>query len=353
MKDYRILVGMSGGVDSSVCALLLQRQGWEVQGLMLDLCSGGAGGSADDARAVAEHLGISFSVHDARAAFSEQVMADFAESYRSGRTPNPCIVCNRRVKFAQMLSAADALGCSHIATGHYARVEFDGAQGRYLLKKGKNLQKDQSYVLYRLTQTQLARTRMPLGEMDSKAAIRALAAEAGLRVAQKKDSQDICFIPDGDYVSFLRRRGVALTPGDFVDETGRVLGRHRGLPCYTTGQRKGLGVGGSAYPLYVLRKDAKTNTVVLGPEEHLYSDRTVIEQCNWIAFDDLTDPVRCTAKTRYSQAEAAATVSPLPGSRAEVVFDAPQRALTAGQSAVFYDGDTVLGGGWICAREEY
>ena len=305
MKNHRVLVGMSGGVDSSVCALLLQRQGWEVQGLMLELCSGGAG-SAADARAVAEHLGIPFSVHDGRAAFSAQVMADFAESYRAGRTPNPCIVCNRRVKFAQMLSAADALGCAQIATGHYARVEFDGARGRYLLKKGKNLQKDQSYVLYR-----------------------------------------------GDYVAFLRRQGVALTPGDFVDEAGRVLGRHRGLPCYTTGQRKGLGVGGSAYPLYVLRKDAKTNTVVLGPEEHLYSGRTVIEQCNWIAFEDLAEPVRCTAKTRYSQTEAAATVSPLPGGRAEVVFDTPQRALTAGQSAVFYDGDTVLGGGWICAQEEY
>ena len=352
MKNHRVLVGMSGGVDSRVGALLLQRQGWEVQGLMLELCSGGAG-SAADARAVAEHLGIPFSVHDGRAAFSAQVMADFAESYRAGRTPNPCIVCNRRVKFAQMLSAADALGCAQIATGHYARVEFDGARGRYLLKKGKNLQKDQSYVLYRLTQAQLARTQMPLGEIDSKDAIRALAAEAGLRVAQKKDSQDICFIPDGDYVAFLRRQGVALTPGDFVDEAGRVLGRHRGLPCSTTGQRTGLGVGGSAYPLYVLRKDAKTNTVVLGPEEHLYSGRTVIEQCNWIAFEDLAEPVRCTAKTRYSQTEAAATVSPLPGGRAEVVFDTPQRALTAGQSAVFYDGDTVLGGGWICAQEEY
>lgn len=223
MKNHRVLVGMSGGVDSSVCALLLQRQGWEVQGLMLELCSGGAG-SAADARAVAEHLGIPFSVHDGRAAFSAQVMADFAESYRAGRTPNPCIVCNRRVKFAQMLSAADALGCAQIATGHYARVEFDGARGRYLLKKGKNLQKDQSYVLYRLTQAQLARTQMPLGEIDSKDAIRALAAEAGLRVAQKKDSQDICFIPDGDYVAFLRRQGVALTPGRLRGRSGPRAG---------------------------------------------------------------------------------------------------------------------------------
>ena len=348
MDNKRVLVGLSGGVDSSVCALLLQRMGDTVLGATLDLCDGAASGSIEDAAAVADKLGIPFSAFDFRADFERCVMERFAGDYRAGRTPNPCIVCNPNVKFAKMLECADALGCTHIATGHYARVEYDEKRGRWLLKKGRNLSKDQSYVLYRLDQRQLSRTLMPLGDMESKDAIRAIAEDAGLVTARKKDSQDICFIPDGDYTAFLQRRGVELTPGSFVDEAGRVLGQHRGLPCYTTGQRKGLGVGGSAYPLYVLRKNAEDNTVVLGPEEHLYASRLVIADTNWIAFEALTEPLRCTAKTRYSQTEAAAVISPLPDGRAEVVFDTPQRAATAGQSAVFYDGEIVLGGGVIC-----
>ena len=350
MEDRRVLVGMSGGVDSSACVLLLQRAGYEVQGVMLDLCSGKASGSEDDARAVARRLAIPFTVYPAREAFFACVVDDFVAEYRAGRTPNPCIPCNPTVKFAKMLEAADRLCCGFIATGHYARVAYDETRRRWLLKKGRSARKDQSYVLYRLSQEQLSRTLMPLGEMTDKDEVRALAEDAGLVTARKKDSQDICFLPDGDYTAFLQRSGgVALTPGDFVDEAGRVLGRHRGLACYTTGQRKGLGVGGSAYPLYVLGKDAARNAVVLGPEERLYARRLVVEDVNWIAFETLTEPVRCTAKTRYSQSEAAVTLSPLPDGRAAAVFDAPQRALTCGQSAVFYDGDTVLGGGIICA----
>ena len=352
MNEKRVLVGLSGGVDSSVCALRLLRAHWQVVGATLDLCDGAASGSIGDAAAVAEKLGIPFSAHNFRADFAHNVMDAFAADYAAGRTPNPCIACNPKVKFAKMLETADALGCTHIATGHYARVEYDENRGRWLLKKGRNLAKDQSYVLYRLSQQQLSRTLLPLGEAQSKDEIRTEAERAGLVTARKKDSQDICFIPDGDYTAFLRRRGVTLAPGNFVDESGAVLGRHRGLPCYTAGQRKGLGVGGSAYPLYVLRKCAADNTVVLGPEEHLYTRRAVIAQTNWIAFARPEEPFRCTAKTRYSQREAAATVLPLPDGRAEILFDEPQRAVTAGQSAVFYDGDTVLGGGILCGEGE-
>ena len=357
------LIAMSGGVDSSVAAYLMKQAGYRCMGATMRLyqnedlgqCSFHTCCSAkdvEDAADVAFQLDIPFEVINYTDEFREKVIKKFIATYETGGTPNPCIDCNRYMKFDKMLAFAREHGLDYVVTGHYARIEQDPDTGRWLLKKALYGEKDQSYVLYVLTQDELAHTRFPLGGMD-KPSIRALAERAGFCNAHKHDSQDICFVPDGDYVTFLQRQGLTLTPGYFLDEAGRVLGRHRGLPCYTTGQRKGLGVGGSAYPLYVLRKDAKTNTVVLGPEEHLYSGRTVIEQCNWIAFEDLAEPVRCTAKTRYSQTEAAATVSPLPGGRAEVVFDTPQRALTAGQSAVFYDGDTVLGGGWICAQEEY
>ena len=349
MKNNRVLVGMSGGVDSSACALLLQRAGYEVFGSTLDLCDSAAAGSIKDAKAVADQLGVPFSAHTYREAFESCVMQHFVDSYQCGRTPNPCIECNRNVKFEKMLEVADQLDCHYIATGHYARVAYDESRKRWILKKGKNLAKDQSYMLYRLTQQQLSRTLMPLGEMASKDEIRTIAKDAGLPTAQKKDSQDICFIPDGDYVRFLQTFGkVELKPGNFVDQNGNILGQHKGLPCYTTGQRKGLGIGGSAYPLYVLKKDAQNNTVIVGPEEALYTRRIRMEQVNWIAFAQPEREIPCTAKIRYSHGESSATVYPLENGTAEVLFDQPQRAATAGQSVVLYDGDLVLGGGVIC-----
>ena len=346
----RVLVAMSGGVDSSAAALLLARQGYACAGAMLRLFGGDtaedgccSADAAEDARAVAVRLGMDFYVFDETERFRREVMDRFVAEYRAGRTPNPCIDCNRFLKFGALLDRALALGYDCVATGHYARVSYE--DGRYHLLRGADRSKDQSYVLYPLTQRQLSHLLLPVGEYR-KAEIRALAAEAGLLNAQKPDSQDICFVPDGDYVNFLRDHGgVELTPGDFVDRDGRVLGRHRGLAAYTTGQRKGLGVS-AAGRLYVISKDAAANTVLLGDDAELYSRALFASGFNWIEPEP-DGPVRVTAKTRYSQGEAAATATPLPDGGARVEFDAPQRAVTAGQAVVLYDGERVLGGGTI------
>ncbi len=352
MEAKKVLIAMSGGVDSSAAALLLRQQGYQCDGAMLRLYNGEVEGtccSADDAaeaRSVAYGLGMRFYVFNETEQFARDVMDHFVSEYCAGRTPNPCIDCNRCLKFGTLLERALVLGYDYLATGHYARVDYDAASGLYRLLRGRDRHKDQSYVLYQLTQHQLAHLLLPVGEFD-KPTIRDKARQAGLINADKSDSQDICFVPDGDYGAFLREYGrVSMVPGDFVDESGHVLGRHRGLPCYTIGQRKGLGVAAGRH-VYVLKKDEASNTITLGDNEALFSSRLTAGAVNWIAGQTPEEPLRVTAKTRYSQTEAPATVTPLPDGRIQVDFDQPQRAITPGQAVVLYDGEVVLGGGTI------
>ena len=342
MPLKRILVALSGGVDSAVAAALLLRQGYQVGGATMLLRPGGEG-EADDAAAAARRLGVPFHCFRWEQAFGREVIAPFAAAYQAGDTPNPCIFCNRSLKFGRFLDEALALGYDGVATGHYARVERDAETGRWLLKTALDGAKDQTYMLSVLTQAQLARTVLPLGGL-TKAAVRALAAEFGLAEQQgKKDSQDICFVPDGDYLSFLERWGMTPQPGRFRDEAGRDLGPHRGYEGYTIGQRRGLGLSGPARQ-YVVAKP-RPDVVVGGPEA-LYTDVVELAEMNWIPWETPPASVRAAVRLRYSARPAACTAEN-GGGGTVLRFDEPQRAVTPGQTAVLYDGELVLGAGRI------
>lgn len=349
MADQPYLIAMSGGVDSSVAAWLCQSQGKTCIGAYLQLCRGlipEASDGAQGARQVAQQLGMQLVQLEASPVFRSCVAEPFVRDYEDGLTPNPCIRCNQTVKFGYLLDRALELGCSHVVTGHYARIRKDDSTGRYLLYKAQDTAKDQSYFLAGLTQHQLSHSLFPLGEL-TKEQVRLLAAESGLVTAQKKDSQDICFIPDGDYKAFMERfRGRRYPGGDYLDQSGAVVGRHCGAVGYTLGQRKGLGIA-LGQPVYVCGKDMAANTVTVGPEQALMRRVVYADGWNWLPFERLTQPIQCLARVRYRHAEQPALVTPLPDGWARVEFTQPQRAVTPGQAVVLYRDTMVIGAGTI------
>lgn len=358
-KRERVVVAMSGGVDSSVAAALLMEEGYDVVGVTMNLfslperfcraentksCCGR--GAAEDAHQVCLQLGIPHFVVDMRDEFEKKVIANFCSEYKRGHTPNPCLRCNEFIKFDGLMERADRLKADFVATGHYARIEYDAVRKTFLLKKGLDRQKDQSYFLYTLTQSRLRRILMPVGSFTKKH-VREKAAELGLAVAGRPESQEICFVPDNDYARFLRLRiPQAFKPGSVVDCEGKTIGRHLGIPGFTIGQRRGMGIA-APRPLYVLAIDAEKNSVVAGTDEALYRKELEASRVNFIAGRPLEAPLRVKAKIRYKHREASAVVIPAAKGRVRVLFDAPQRAVAPGQAVVFYDGRTVVGGGQI------
>jgi len=353
----RVLLGMSGGVDSSVAASILQKQGWEVIGITMkvwpqdcisraeDKCCGPS--AIADARGVAHSLGIAHYVVDEADQFEKMVIDYFSSEYKAGRTPNPCVLCNEKLKFGNLWNKALALGAEYIATGHYAIIDHEESCSR--LRRGVDSSKDQSYFLFSLRQEQLRRALTPLGGM-TKPQIREIARSLGLKVAEKQDSQEICFVPGNDYKAFLRSHleEGEFHPGGIFDLEGNRLGEHEGIEMYTIGQRKGL-PGGSAKPRYVVDIDAENSRVIVGSEEDLFREEFEVDNLNWNPVQP-EEPVRVTVQIRYSHSGCPATVIPSSSGRATVRLDEPQRAITPGQAAVFYEGDTVLGGGWICRQ---
>jgi len=354
----KVMVGMSGGVDSSVAAALLLEKGYDVIGVTLqiwpdikDECRRNETGccslsAVEDARKVADKLNIPYYVLNFKDIFRNCVIDYFIEEYKKGRTPNPCIACNRRVKFEAMLQKAVSMGMDYIATGHYAKVVYDESGRRFLLKKSATATKDQTYALYTLTQYQLSKLLLPVGEY-TKEQIREIAANLGLPVAKKPDSQEICFVDDNDYSRFITENSdYKPVPGYFRDTSGNILGKHTGIINYTVGQRKGLGIA-LGKPMYVVSIDPETNTVYLGDETEVYSKGLIASDINLISIDSLNGTMEVNAKIRYTAREAKAFISPMDDGSVKVEFETPQRAVTPGQSVVFYNGDIVVGGGII------
>jgi len=369
LTDMKLAVAMSGGVDSSAAAAILKEQGHELVGFTMQLWDQRRGINVDengdplpsrccslddvyDARRVAEEIGFPFYVLNLEKDFERDVVQPFVDSYLNGETPIPCVSCNSRLKFASLDRLARSLGCEKVATGHYARVEYDEEAKRYRLFRGRNLQKDQSYFLWELSQDQLSRAMFPLGEM-SKPEVRKLAREHALAVAEKSESQEICFVPDGNYAGFIDRYLDARDSADrkpgagqILGTGGEVMGHHAGIHRYTIGQRRGIGIAGER-PLYVIEIDAAKNQVVVGNQEELLGSEFTAARVNWVANDRPNAPVRAEVSLRYRHTPALATITPADNGRVSVRFDQPQRAITPGQATVFYSGDEVLGGGWI------
>lgn len=348
----RVVVAMSGGVDSSVAAALLKQEGYEVIGVTMQLWPAnefGCCGAVSDAKRVAHRLSIPHYVMNFRQVFAQEVIANFCHEYSLGRTPNPCIRCNQYIKFAALLQRAKELDADFVATGHYARVEYDKESQRYLLKRGIDLKKDQSYVLYAMTQDQLSRILLPLGHF-TKEKVRQMAQELGLPVADKAESQEICFIPDDNYPGFLKEyMPSAAKPGPILDQRGNILGQHQGILFYTIGQRKGLGIS-TREPLYVVAIDGKNNALIVGSKKDTYQDELIATDINWIAIEQPRQPIKAKVKIRYLHPGAEAMITPLNKDSVHIKFTEPQMAITPGQAVVFYSGDSVIGGGTIEAN---
>ena len=340
MSSKRVLLGMSGEVDSSVAAILLKEQGYEVVGLTMKLLNKEF--SDEDAKRVCESLNIEHYTVDYTKEFDAKVINDFCNCYANCKTPNPCIECNKYLKFGLMQEKARELNCDYIATGHYAKTEFSKEYNKFVLKKANSLSKDQSYVLWNMPKDLVSKVLFPLSDYIGKNDIREIALKYNLTVANKKDSQDICFIPDGDYKKFLEENSnIKPIEGNIVNSKGKVLGKHRGLYYYTIGQRKGLGISNST-PLFVLGFNKQENEVIVGEEKELYKKELIVEGVNLVLFDEIKEPLRVMTKTRYSAREFVSTIYPCEDGKIKVIFDEPQRAITPGQSAVFYIDDIVV-----------